>query len=73
MNHVSKIIIIIIIIKDKNEKKKTEERKGEVSGERERVERDILIFFSLFSFFSKIYGDRTVGFRWSKRQSSSML
>ena len=37
---------------------------------RER-EREIFVYF-LSSFLSKIYGNRTVGFRRSKRQSPSM-
>ena len=55
-------IIIIIIIKDKNENKK-EKSKGDGRGR--AFEREI--FFFLSSFLSKIYGNRTVGFRLSRR------
>ena len=37
-----------------------------------RREREIFFFLILSSFLSKIYGNRTVSFRRSKRQSSSM-
>ena len=37
-----------------------------------RIEREGDFFFFLSSFFSKIYENRIVGFRWSKRQSQSM-
>ena len=62
MNHVSKIIII----KKKKIKTKKKQNKRD-GGERAGRER----YFDFFFLLSKIYGNRIVGFRRSKRQSSS--
>ena len=51
----------------KKEKKKDEERRKKKTEQRERKKKGK----RGFSFISKIYGDRTVGFHRSKRQSSS--
>ena len=65
------IQIIIIIIK-KMKKKKSNKRKGRETGV-VRMERERKIFFLFFlsSLLSKIYGNRTRGFRRSRRQSRS--
>ena len=66
MNHVSKIIIIIIIIniKVKRKGKRTE-------AVRRAWQREFFLFLFLSSLLSQIYGNHTVGFRRSKRQSRS--
>ena len=52
---------------------KNQKRGDDGRGEREEsVPRDIFIYFFFFSLLSKIYGNRTIGFRRSRRQSWSM-
>ena len=59
-----------IYIKIKSKVKKREkEKKRQWERERERERGGKEFFFSLL--LSKIYGNLTVGFRWSKRQSLS--
>ena len=68
MNHVFKIIIIIIItIKRIKSKRKVKRGVGENENEREIF----LLFFFFFSFLFKIYGNLTISFRWSIKQSRS--
>ena len=55
-------IIIIIIIKVQQQ-----ETDGLSIGERERR----FLFYIFFLFLSQIYGNRTVDFHWSRRQSWS--
>ena len=50
-------------------KEKSNKRKGKETGGRENGERDFFFFIS--SFLSKIYGNWTIGFYRSKRQSRS--
>ena len=50
-------------IRKKEKKKKKERERG--GGKKKRI----LFFFSLF--LSQIYGNRTIGFLWTKKQSSS--
>ena len=64
-------IEIIIIRKKKKIKTKIKKKSQKETGEGERLRERNFIFF-LSSFLSKIYENRTVGFRWSRRQSRSM-
>ena len=57
--------------KGKDEKSKRKTKKKKWQGEREKREREREGNF-FFSLHSKIYGNRTVGFRQRKRQSRSM-
>ena len=65
------IIILIKKIKTKIKKKSKKKKRWERESVRER-EREILFFF-LSSLLSKIYGNRTVGFHWTKGKASPRI